>query len=73
MSDAVVVALIALLGTSLGSFAGILQSSKVTVHRLQQLEIKVDKHNHLVERMIKVEAYCENLDEKVEKLERKEV
>ena len=39
----------------LGTFLGILASSKLTTYRIEQLEIKVDKHNNLIERMFKVE------------------
>lgn len=38
-----------------GTFAGVLVSSKLNLYRLEQLEKKVDKHNHLVERMYAIE------------------
>ena len=41
------------LGTIIGTFAGIMTSTKLTNYRLEQLEKKVDKHNNLVERMYK--------------------
>lgn len=34
---------------------GILVTSKLNLYRLEQLEKKVDKHNHLVERMYEIE------------------
>lgn len=43
------------IGTIMGTFGGIMASSKLTSYRLEQLEKKVDKHNHLVERMYKLE------------------
>ncbi len=55
IDSTVIVAVIAFLGTILGSVFGILASNKLVVHRLEQLELKVAKHNNLVERMIKVE------------------
>jgi hypothetical protein len=51
MPNEIIVALIALLGTALGTFGGIMTSSKLTNYRIAKLEEKVDKHNHLVERM----------------------
>lgn len=43
MSDAVVVALIGLAGSGLGSVPGILGSNKLTQYRLEQM-IKVESH-----------------------------
>lgn len=56
MSDAVLVALIGLLGSGAGAFGGILVSSKLTQYRLEQLEKKVAEHNNLIDRMYKVEG-----------------
>lgn len=56
MSDAVVVALIGLIGSGAGAFGGILISSKLTQYRLEQLEKKVQAHNGLVERTYRLEG-----------------
>ena len=45
------VALLALIGTLSGTFAGIITSSKLTTYRIQQLEKKVDKHNNFAEKI----------------------
>lgn len=50
MKTEIIVALLGLLGTLAGSFLGILAASKLTNFRLQQLEDKVNKHNHIIER-----------------------
>ena len=50
MNDAVLVALIGLLGSGIGSLCGVLASSRLTQYRLEQLEKKVQAHNNLVER-----------------------
>lgn len=44
MSDGVVIALLSLLGTVIGSFAGILVANKLSNYRIEQLEKKVDKY-----------------------------
>ena len=44
----VVVAVIALVGTAIGSLGGILAASRLTNYRIEQLEKKVDKHNTVV-------------------------
>ncbi len=56
MSSEVIVAIIAFLGTVVGSVGGILASSKMTNYRLSQLEEKVNKHNNLIDRMYKLET-----------------
>ena len=63
MSDTMSVAVLSLAGTLIGSLGGILAASKLTNWRLQQLEAKVDKHNHLVERMTLAEHDIKHLDE----------
>ncbi len=56
MDNAVIVALIGLGGSALGSVLGVLASSKLTQYRLEQLEKKVDKHNQVMERTFKLEG-----------------
>lgn len=56
MTDVVIIALISLAGTGLGTFGGIITASRLSNYRIEQLEKKVDKHNCLIDRMYKVEA-----------------
>lgn len=65
MSDAVVVALIGLIGSGAGAFGGILVSSRLTQYRLEQLEKKVQAHNNLIERTYKLEETAEVQEEKI--------
>ena len=55
LSDVIVVALISLVGTALGTWGGIRQANKLTNYRIEQLEKKVDKHNQVIERTFKLE------------------
>ena len=55
MNSDITMAIISFAGTLLGTLGGIIASNKLTVYRICQLEKKVEKHNNLVERMIKVE------------------
>lgn len=55
MPTEILVALIGLGGSALGSLIGIMANSKLMNYRIQQLEKKVDKHNNLVERTFKLE------------------
>lgn len=65
MNDVVFVALISLIGTIVGTFGGILTSSKLTNYRIEQLEKKVEKHNGVVERTYKLEKEQEVEEEKL--------
>ena len=54
MSDTIIVALLSLVGTVVGSGLGVITSQKLTQYRLEQLEKKVQAHNNLVERTYKL-------------------
>ena len=55
MSEPILVAMIGLVGSIIGSLIGVLASSKLTNYRIEQLEKKVDKHNNVIERVYKIE------------------
>jgi len=60
MTDVVIVGLLSLGGTLIGTFGGIITSNRLTAWRIEQLEKKVDKHNSLIERTFKLEGkMCE--------------
>lgn len=65
MNDAVIVAILSLIGTLGGSFGGILTSNKMTNYRIQELEKKVEKHNSVVDRVYKLEQKEEVEEEKI--------
>lgn len=65
MNETVLLALLSLVGTLVGTFGGILTSNKLTSYRLEQLEKKVEKHNSIVERTYKVEKEQEVENEKI--------
>ena len=64
------VALVSVLGTILGSFGGILTSSKLTSYRLEKLEQKVDKHNNFAERMPVIEEQIKVINHRIDDLEK---
>ena len=67
MIDTVIVAIISLLGTALGSFGGM----KLTSYRIEQLEKRVDKHNNLIERVYDLERKDAIQDERISEIERR--
>ena len=70
MSEAVIVALLSLLGTLGGSYAGILTANKLTNYRLEQLEAKVEKHNKVIERVYNLEKNEAVMEEEIEHLKK---
>lgn len=66
MIESIIIALISLAGTLIGSFSGF----KLTSYRLSQLEKKVDKHNHFAERMPVLEEKISAMNRRITDLER---
>lgn len=62
----IIVALVALVGTGLGSYSGF----KLTSYRVAQLEKKVDKHNNFAERVPVLEEKVKEMHHLIENLER---
>lgn len=56
MSETIIVALLSLAGTLMGSLFGILAANKLVVYRIEQLEKKVEKHNNVLERVYVLET-----------------
>ena len=69
MESEIVVAILALIGTALGTGGGIMAASKLTNHRLEQLEKKVDKHNSVIERTFILEEKVKVANHRIEDLE----
>ena len=79
MSDVVIVGLLSLVGTIIGTLGGIIATSRLTTYRIEQLEKKVDKHNQIIERTYRLEedvaliqAEDKRQNTRIEKLENKE-
>lgn len=55
MDSTIIVAVLSLLGTVIGSLGGVLAANNLIKYRIQKLEEKVNKHNNLIDRMYKLE------------------
>ena len=55
MEATIVVAILSLIGNLGGAYLAGRKTTALVVYRLSELEKKVDKHNHVVERMYEVE------------------
>nr|DAZ10117.1 MAG TPA: hypothetical protein [Caudoviricetes sp.] len=67
MPPEIIVGLLSLGGTLIGTFGGIMTSAKLTAYRIEQLEKKVNKHNNFAERIPVIEnnlkSVWHNIDE----------
>lgn len=71
METKLIVALITLAGSTLGTIGGILISNKLTTYRIEQLEKKVDRHNHVIERIFILEEKVSVANHRIHDLEGK--
>lgn len=65
MPSEIIVALLSMTGTAIGSVAGVMAANKLTNYRIEQLEKKVDKHNTVIERTFKLEEAQAVLQEQI--------
>ena len=61
---AIVTGLLSLIGTLCGSYFSHRKSAALIAYRLEQLEVKVHKHNQLIDRTYALEKKCEVFEEK---------
>ena len=71
MIDTIVVAVLSLAGTLVGSYWSNSKNQALIAYRLEELEKKVNKHNNLVERMYKLEEQSTLLEHRISDLEDK--
>ena len=55
MTEAIIVAVLGLVGTLAGSYFANRKSAALVAYRLEQLEQKVNRHNHVIERQYELE------------------
>lgn len=71
MQSEIIVAVLALAGTLLGSLSGVLVANKLSNYRIEQLEKKVDKHNRFAERLPVIEEQIKVVNHRLGDLEEK--
>ena len=67
----IIVGLLAMLGTIIGSGLSIFANQKLTNYKIDELKKTVEKHNTLVERTYRLEQHAAITDEKLSVIEDK--
>ena len=65
MSETIMVAVLALIGTLAGSYFSNRKTTALIAYRLEQLENKVNKHNSVIERTYKLEKQESVIEEQI--------
>ena len=58
-----------LIASLVGTFGGIITSTKLTNYQINELKKQVDKHNSVIERTFKLEEHNKYVDERIARLE----
>ena len=69
--SAIMVAVIAFVGTMGGSYMSNRKSQALIAYRLEQLELKVQKHNNLIERTYKLEELTAIQDQQIQSMSKR--
>ena len=72
MTGEIIVAIISLIGTLFGTFAGIITSTKLSNYRIDQLEKKVEKHNSVIERTAILERDMKTVWHEIDEIKQEE-
>lgn len=64
--ETIISAILALLGSIVGTFGGILASNKLTNYKIEQLEKRVNEHNNLIKRTYEVEKKIAVIESELE-------
>lgn len=71
MDSTVIVAIVSGAFTLIGTFLGIITSTKLSNYRIEQLEEKVEKHNQVIDRVYHLEQRDAVVDEDLKTIDRR--
>lgn len=69
MNVEILTGVFSLIASLVGTFGGILTSTKLTNYQINELKKQVDKHNSVIERTFKLEEHNKYIDERIARLE----
>ena len=65
MTEGIIIAILSLVGTLAGSYFSNRAGQKLIAYRIEQLELKVSKHNEVIERTYNLEEKQSVMEEKI--------
>lgn len=65
MNETIVVAILSLVGTAIGSIAAVVTSSSLTNYKINELQKEVEKHNQVITRTYELEKRAGVVDEQI--------
>ena len=71
MSTEIIVAIVSFAGTLVGTFGGIITSTRLTDFRIRALEKRVEKHNTYITRIPVIEEQIKVSNHRIDDLERR--
>ena len=69
MHAEILTGIFSLIASLVGTFGGIVTSTKLTNYQINELKKRVDKHNNVIERTFKLEEHSKYVDERIARLE----
>ena len=69
MHSDILAGLFSFVASLVGTFGGIITSTKLTNYQIKELKKQVDKHNSVIERTYRLEEHTKYVDERISKLE----
>lgn len=69
MNGEILTGIFSLIASLVGTFGGIVTSTKLTNYQINELKNRVDKHNNVIERTFKLEEHSKYVDERIARLE----
>lgn len=69
MTDTVIIAIIAAIGTVLSGIVSAIMANRVTVYRIDNLTKEVEKHNKVIERTFRLEQKVDDMDGRLTRVE----
>lgn len=69
MTDTVIIAIIAAIGTVLSGIFSAIMANRVTVYRIDNLTKEVEKHNKVIERTFRLEQKVDDMDGRLTRVE----
>ena len=69
MNDSIIVAILSLVGTAIGSIVSVLTANRLTNYKIDELKKTVEKHNSLIDRTYRLEESVTLVNEKLDVLD----